>query len=496
MTAQRIIKFGIIGCGLMGREFASAAARWIHLREIGVRPQIVAVCDANPDAMTGSARRCQACGPSADYHDLLADSEVEAVYCAVPHNLHAAVLRGYFARGQASARREAVRHRPRGISASSPPRSSDAPICSCAAPRNIPSSPARRRSLSWAQEGRFGRDLRGRERLLALQRPQPHEADQLEAPHRDQRRIRLHRRPRHARASTCRCASAGAPRNVRALLTKIVTERPGPDGQMVPCETWDNAILACEVTDGEQHVPNDASRRSASRRDIRARMFIARPGHRVLGGVHDEVSQTAALPAVHARRRAGLARGGYAVLLRPTRRSPATSSSSASPTPSCRCGPPSATSWPTGATACSSHSTARRRGDRGLARPLHGGAGVAAQRADCDALNPDAGKGAHDDQRRHHRGRALLPGHHSLISSTADGELHPGKLVDVGPAVLAPGGTVSNVGLSLSRLGARVRMVGKVGDDHFGRILLALYRERDPALANGHDRHTRRGNLL
>ena len=71
------------------------------------------------------------------------------------------------------------------------------------------------------------------------------------------------------------------------------------------------------------------------------------------------------------------------------------------------------------------------------------------------------------------------------FAPTADGELHPGKLVDVGPAVLAPGGTVSNVGLSLSRLGAPVRMLGKVGDDHFGRILLALYRERDPALAGG-----------
>jgi sugar/nucleoside kinase (ribokinase family) len=71
------------------------------------------------------------------------------------------------------------------------------------------------------------------------------------------------------------------------------------------------------------------------------------------------------------------------------------------------------------------------------------------------------------------------------FASTADGELHPGKLVDVGPALLAPGGTVSNVGLSLSRLGAPARMVGKIGDDHFGRILLALYRELDPALADG-----------
>jgi sugar/nucleoside kinase (ribokinase family) len=71
------------------------------------------------------------------------------------------------------------------------------------------------------------------------------------------------------------------------------------------------------------------------------------------------------------------------------------------------------------------------------------------------------------------------------FASTADGELHPGKLVDVGPAVLAPGGTVSNVGLSLSRLGVRTHMAGKIGDDHFGRILLALYAACDPALAHG-----------
>ncbi|HEY6405841.1 MAG TPA: hypothetical protein VIY29_00075, partial [Ktedonobacteraceae bacterium] len=37
------------------------------------------------------------------------------------------------------------------------------------------------------------------------------------------------------------------PSNVRALLSKIITERPGPGGVMVPCETWDNATLACEV---------------------------------------------------------------------------------------------------------------------------------------------------------------------------------------------------------------------------------------------------------
>src|SRR5579871_2514363 len=88
MAAERIIRFGIIGCGLMGREFASAAARWCHLQEIEVTPQIVAVCDANPAAMTWFSRALPAVRAYTDYHDLLADAEVEAVYCAVPHHLH------------------------------------------------------------------------------------------------------------------------------------------------------------------------------------------------------------------------------------------------------------------------------------------------------------------------------------------------------------------------------------------------------------------------
>ena len=48
------IRFAIIGCGLMGREFASAAARWMHLVAPKARPRIVAVCDTNPDLMTCS----------------------------------------------------------------------------------------------------------------------------------------------------------------------------------------------------------------------------------------------------------------------------------------------------------------------------------------------------------------------------------------------------------------------------------------------------------
>ena len=45
---MKTIKFGIIGAGLMGREFASATSRWCHLTEINAKPELVAVCDKNP----------------------------------------------------------------------------------------------------------------------------------------------------------------------------------------------------------------------------------------------------------------------------------------------------------------------------------------------------------------------------------------------------------------------------------------------------------------
>ncbi len=57
-----------------------------------------------------------------------------------------------------------------------------------------------------------------------------------------------------------------------------------------------------------------------------------------------------------------------------------------------------------------------------------------------------------------------------------------GKLVDMGPAVVAPGGVVANTGLALHRLGLPVTLMGKVGDDVIGRAILDVFRAHDPAL--------------
>ncbi len=57
----------------------------------------------------------------------------------------------------------------------------------------------------------------------------------------------------------------------------------------------------------------------------------------------------------------------------------------------------------------------------------------------------------------------------------------PGSLAEAGPAVLSPGGAVSNVGTVLSRLGVRTGMTGKVGNDAFGRTLQDLLRKNAPS---------------
>ena len=45
------------------------------------------------------------------------------------------------------------------------------------------------------------------------------------------------------------------PLNVRAILSDIVKERPDGKGGKVPCLTWDNATLFCEVTDPVTNEP-------------------------------------------------------------------------------------------------------------------------------------------------------------------------------------------------------------------------------------------------
>lgn len=51
----------------------------------------------------------------------------------------------------------------------------------------------------------------------------------------------------------------------------------------------------------------------------------------------------------------------------------------------------------------------------------------------------------------------------------------PGKLLTIGPAHYSTGGVVSNVGIALHKLGLTPRLIGKVGNDLFGRTIIEYF---------------------
>ena len=98
------VKFGVIGCGLMGREFASACMRWLHLQGELPRPQIVAACSHTDESLSWFRRVPDTRYFYHDYRQLLENPEVEVVYCAVPHDLHEEVYRAYTGESGSQAR--------------------------------------------------------------------------------------------------------------------------------------------------------------------------------------------------------------------------------------------------------------------------------------------------------------------------------------------------------------------------------------------------------
>ena len=247
--AARTVRFGIVGGGLMGREFASAAARWIHLAEIGVRPEIAAVCDVDPDVLAWYERLDPPPRLTTEYRDLLADESVDAVYCAVPHNLHEELYTAILRAGK-----HLLGEKPFGIDLAANEaidREIDArPDVLVRCSSELPFYPGGQRVARWIAERRFGRVLEVRSLFLHSSDLDPRK------PINWKRRAELNGRygcmgdlGMHALHLPLR--AGWMPRNVRAVLSDVVTERPDGKGGTVACDTWDNALLVCEVeTDG------------------------------------------------------------------------------------------------------------------------------------------------------------------------------------------------------------------------------------------------------
>ena len=251
---MKTVRFGIIGAGLMGREFASAAARWCHLVKPSARPALVALCNRSPGPFEWFARNFPGIRQfTDDYRQLLANPEVEAVYMALPHHLHREVCCAALEAGK-----HLLAEKPLGIDLAA-----NRAIVACAARHpevfvRCASQwvflPAVQRIAEALERNAFGRILEVNAGLL-------HSSDLDPAkPINWKRMIEFNGEygvmgdlGMHVCALPFR--AGWTPQNVRAVLSNIVPERPDGKGGRVPCRTWDNATLLCEAADPASGQP-------------------------------------------------------------------------------------------------------------------------------------------------------------------------------------------------------------------------------------------------
>ncbi len=247
---MRTVRFGIIGCGTMGREFASASARWLHLPEMRARPEIVAVCNRTLDSAKMNWFRDNI--PTVrqvtrDYRELLRNPEVEVVYVAVPHHLHeefyiAAIEAGKHLMGE----------KPFGIDLAANTAILTAvarhPECFVRCASQWFFFPAAQRIGRMIEAGAFGRIIEVNAGFLHSSDLNPRK------PINWKRMLEFNGKygvlgDLGPHACTMGLRAGWVLRDVRAVLSDIVPERPDGRGGMVPCETWDNASLLCEAED-------------------------------------------------------------------------------------------------------------------------------------------------------------------------------------------------------------------------------------------------------
>jgi sugar/nucleoside kinase (ribokinase family) len=87
------------------------------------------------------------------------------------------------------------------------------------------------------------------------------------------------------------------------------------------------------------------------------------------------------------------------------------------------------------------------------------------------------------------RSGAVAAGHICLDLMPGLGSRHlalaPGALRIAGPMTISTGGSVSNTGIALHRLGVPTRLVALVGSDPLGEVLRGALERESPGLAAG-----------
>jgi predicted dehydrogenase len=245
-SSRKTIRFGIIGLGLMGREFASAAARWCHLLDVNFMPKIIAICDTNPQLFPWFENNFDGITiKSPDYHDLLNSQEIDAIYCAVPHNLHQQLYSDIIRSGK-----HLLGEKPFGIDLAANRtileviRQNPQVVVACSS--EFPFFPGAQRIVKFIEEGRFGHVIEVSAGLLHSSDLDPNKRINwkrmiaINGEYGCMGDLGLH-------ALHLPLRFGWFPEYVYANLSNVVAQRYNAEEKLVPCETWDNATLNCDV---------------------------------------------------------------------------------------------------------------------------------------------------------------------------------------------------------------------------------------------------------
>ncbi|MDO8545610.1 MAG: Gfo/Idh/MocA family oxidoreductase [Opitutaceae bacterium] len=239
--ARPLVRIGVIGGGLMGREVANALARWFVLENFPVRAELTAVCDVQPKLLDWFRQVPTVRQLTTDYHELLRNPDVDVVYVAVPHQLHETVYLDVLQAGK-----DLLAEKPFGIDLGAAERIAAAVARSGRFVRvssEFPFLPGAQRALAVARSRTLGR-------LIEVRAGYLHSSD-LDP-----------KKPANWKRQTAFCGEVGVlgdlgmhvvhiplrlgwtPTSVYAQLQRIYTERPDGKGGMAPIDTWDNATLS------------------------------------------------------------------------------------------------------------------------------------------------------------------------------------------------------------------------------------------------------------
>lgn len=245
---RKKIRIGIIGLGLMGREFASSLARWCHLLDDGAIPVLAGICDKNIDTWKWYIDNFPELEIKTDnYQTLLKSEAIDAIYCAVPHNLHEQFYIEIINSGK-----HLLGEKPFGIDKTANEHILKAihenPEVVVRCSSEFPYFPACQKLIKWLKDRKYGQ-------LIEVRTGFHHSSDMdLSKPINWKRMEEINGEygcmgdlGMHTLHIPFRMG--WKPLSVFADLQKIAETRPDGKGNTVLCKTWDNAVLTCKSSD-------------------------------------------------------------------------------------------------------------------------------------------------------------------------------------------------------------------------------------------------------